>query len=314
MGKFIIKTSAFLIFVIFFTITIFVFVFSKLEYVPSEMYYSNEFNKAFKEKDFDVIVIGNSKVLSSIEKGVLDSRLNSKSAILGFSSANISISKLTLESYLNKCLSKPKVIFLEVSWFTFNKNRTHFHDISGDLFLRDFLLWRYFFRYYPKILLNIKYSFNRNIKHIIKNESKNLDYSKRNILTNIKEDYVFDQKEFEKVFPTHIAGIDEFLLEDFMKIVELANSLNIKLILFSAPENKNYSLLQKDNLEIKSKFEETALAHKNIFYFDYTYGGKYWLETFESWLKDSQHLNEGKLFTERLLSDLEESGILSFEN
>ena len=111
------------------------------KYAPSKMYYYSEFNKAFNQRDLELIALGNSKLLASIHKKTLEESLGLKSAILGYSSSNISISKLTLESYLNKCLIKPKLVLLEVSWFTFNKERTHFHHISGDLFLKDFKLW-----------------------------------------------------------------------------------------------------------------------------------------------------------------------------
>jgi len=144
MKKFIRKTIVF-ISILFLFLVLLILVASKLnQFYPFEGYYNKEFKEAFKKGNSDVVAIGNSKLLSALDKNILEDKLDLQTSILGYSSSNISISRLTLESYLNKCKVKPKAIILEVSWFTFNTERTTLHSISGYLFLNDFKLWQYF--------------------------------------------------------------------------------------------------------------------------------------------------------------------------
>ena len=71
--------------------------------------------------------------------------------MLGVRSSNMSISKLILESYLNKCTITPSIVLLEVSWFSFNNKRTDFdHSIAGSLFSNDHKLFLSNFYKYEK--------------------------------------------------------------------------------------------------------------------------------------------------------------------
>ena len=275
------------------------------EYSPSTAYYSDEFNKAFNQKDFELIAIGNSKLLSSIDKKVLEEKLTFKSAILGYSSSNISISKLTLESYLNKCLIKPKLVLLEVSWFTFNKERTHFHRISGDLFLKDFKLWQNYLKYYPEINNKIGKSITKTLKNSIIKSQDDRNYDEKFLKkTPYLKEYSFEKEKFEIVFPNYIAGIDDLLLKDFESIVKMCLNNNIHLILYSAPEDEEYSKMQKDNKEVKDIFIKTALNSSTVSFLDYTLGGELWDKKHEMWLKNSHHINENDLFTKTLSKDI----------
>lgn len=92
---------------------------SKYKFSDSEMFYSKEFNNAFSSKKLDLIAIGNSKLLSSINKKIIEDSLKLKTANCGISSADISVSKLILETYLKSCIINPKIILMEVSWITF---------------------------------------------------------------------------------------------------------------------------------------------------------------------------------------------------
>ena len=109
--KYILKLLAFFIPLAFFLFVFLYYAKTKHEFLPSSWYYAKEFNTAFKQKDRQVLALGNSKVLSAIDKAVLEDNKQHAVALLGYSSANISISKLTLESYLNTCKVKPNVGF-----------------------------------------------------------------------------------------------------------------------------------------------------------------------------------------------------------
>lgn len=274
------------------------------EFTPSDMYYHDEFNKAFTERNSELLALGNSKLLSSLDKDVLQEKLQLTSSILGYSSANISISRLTLESYLHTCLVPPKVVLLEVSWFTFNENRTIFHSISGGLLLRDYRLFSSAFRYAPQMYHNVSRTIQRQILDWLGHShttSYHAAFEERN--PSIKG-YSFDMADFEKVFPTHCAGINPLLLEDFYSIVELCKHNGIQLILYTAPEDKEYTLLQKDRSEVKEIFTTLANSESNIVFLDYTLGGDLYNEAFELWLRDSHHMNEKDLFTATLAQDI----------
>lgn len=273
-------------------------------FTPSVMYYYDEFNKAFTERNADLVAIGNSKLLSSLDKDVLQKELQLTPSILGYSSANIAISRLTLESYLDKCRVVPKVVLLEVSWFTFNENRTSFHSISGGLLLEDYKLFSTMFRYDSHMYHNLSRTLNKQILGFFThfaNDSYECTFEERS--PQVKG-YSFDIADFEKVFPTHKAGINPLFLEDFYYIVDLCRKKNIQLILYTAPEDKEYTLLQEDRAEVKKIFTDLAKSEANSMFLDYTFGGDLYNEKFELWLRDSHHINEKDLFTHVLAQDI----------
>jgi hypothetical protein len=283
------------------------------EFQPTSMYYNQEFESAFKDKNyFDVVAIGNSKLLSAIDKKTLEENNKHSVVNIGYSSSNISVSKLTLESYLNNCSTNPQLILLEVSWFTFNNKRTHLHGIVGDLFIRDFKLWKNYYHYdsellLPKIKKSWKTSLKTSLKKIIgiKHSSEQTSYA--DIFKDPSPhsvDYKFDIKEMEVIFPEHVAGINKSLLKDFYSIISMCRNRNIDLILFTAPEDEKYSKLQKDIQEIKNIFVDVAGTNSNVFYLDYSLGGDLYSKSSEKWLLNSHHINENTLFSKKLLGDI----------
>lgn len=304
--KYFIKKIMFFSVINVFLIVAFLLFISKIhQFYPSKMYFYNEFNTAFSEKDIEVLALGNSKLLCAIDKRLFEQSLGLKSAILGYASANISVSKLTLESYLNKCLVKPKLVLLEVSWFTFNNKRTVFHSITGDLFINDIKLWKNYFDYNFELFQNVRSAIFTSLKTLFNREQMNLSFEK-NFQNNspLTKDYIFETKDFEVIFPKHVAGIDELLLKDFESILNMCRESNIQLILFSAPEDKEYSQMQKDNKEI---FHKTSLDYLNVIFLDYTLGGALWDKKYEMWLGNSHHINESDQFTKLLVRDIKAS-------
>lgn len=270
------------------------------EFLPSDMYYSEEFENAFDQKDYELVAIGNSKLLSSLDKATLQTEFGLKSVILGYASANISISRLTLESYLDKCIKKPRIVLLEVSWFTFSTKRLNFGSLSGDLLLKDIKLWTKIPRYQPFFIRSLKISIKNQLQAKIF-PVKNITYS-----SMFKEkspntvDYSFSVVDFEKRFPNHQAGIEKLLLEDYYSIVKLCLKENIKLILYTAPEDKFYTSLQSDKESVKNIFLKTSTAE----YLDFTFSSVLWTKEYELWLRDSHHINENDLFTHILVDEI----------
>lgn len=274
------------------------------KFLSHEQYYNNEFTKAFYEKNIDLIALGNSKLLASLDISMLSQAFDFKAANLGYVSSNISSSKLILESYLMSCDTVPKFVLLEVSWFTFNSKRTSYTDIVGDLVFNNPRLLPKMVEYFPEIFKNLNTTVAKQlISKIV--HSKRGDYS-----SIIKEkrpyekSYNFSLKKFERVFPTHYAGIDNKLLKDYYTILDICKKNDIELILYSAPVDKEYSSNQKDSKVIKKIFT-SSLGEK---YLDYTFGSKLWNDKFVFWLRDPDHLNENELFTRVLIKDLKENG------
>ncbi|WP_452231446.1 hypothetical protein [Lacinutrix sp. MEBiC02595] len=277
----------------------------KHQFRSSSYYYFDEFDSAFYEKDANIVALGNSKLLSAIDKTAFEENNQHKVAVLGYSSANISISKLTLESYLNNCSKLPQLILLEVSWFTFNKERTHLHNIAGDLFVNDPKLWKHYFEYSGDLSSGIRRAFSLSLKLSASQNQKGTSYANKfKPKSPLIKNYTFNLKDMEILFPNHLAGVDKKLLKDYNAIVDMCVENQVTLILFTAPEDEEYSKAQNDIHNIKSIFEASSKSNLNVFYLDYTFGGALWDKKYELWLKDSHHINENDLFSLKLLNDI----------
>lgn len=303
MKHYLLNFTAFLAGLILLIVGIVIFLSKIHEFKPSPKYNYKEFNKAFLEKDYDLIAVGNSKLLCSLDKRIIQNKTNLKSAVLGYSESNISVSRLTLEAYLNKCIKKPKVVLFEVSWFSFNAKRTNFHNITGDLQLKDFSLFKYFFRYGRKSSDNYFQALKKQIPLIKLDTSIVFRNQITNKIINTKN-YKFDELSFKKIFPNHLAGFDKILMEDFYEIVSICKKNEIELILYTAPEGLEYTISQKDRNEVKKVFNDLSSKNESIIYLDYTLGGELYDEKFEYWLADSHHIYEKELFTEILAKDI----------
>jgi hypothetical protein len=267
----------------------------------SENFYRSDFINAFINGcSSDLIIMGNSKSLTSIDLPVLTANTSKKCQHLGYIGASFSTIKLILESYLNQN-KKPDCILLEVSWFSFNPDRTVFHpNLIGDLLIHDESLFKESFQYpelyrlyFKRLIYYLTHSFYN--KSIIEND---------NIIVVSENLRKFDITEFEKLFPDHKAGINKTLLEDYISIIRICKTNNIKLILYTAPEMLQYMKMQKDRNEILNIFYYTARYCNDIYYLNYTLGGEYYSDKYEDQLSDSHHLFDPKDFTEDLSKDI----------
>ncbi len=301
MKKFITKTIGFLAIFVACAFALLLFVGSTHKFVPHTKYYSQEFETAFKEKNLELLAFGNSKLLASIDKEILKDQLNLEPVILGCIFTNISVTRLLFESYMNDCQAKPKAVLMEVSWFTFNPVRTQFNDIGGTLILNDYSLWPEAIHYYPQNMEPIKRSIIKQLYQKIKPIGAK-DYSSEfKDMSPLEKTFEFDMEEFEKVFPDHIADVDDQLLADYNKIVKMCQDNNIELILYTAPEDGEYTANQIDRERIKDIFKNTP----NAIYLDYTEGGEFYKKEYELWMKDSHHINENSMFTKILTKDIQ---------
>jgi len=276
------------------------------EFQPEVMYYSQDFNNAFHhKKPYKLISIGNSKSLSAIDKQTLEEEMGTEVGRLGYMGSDVSTTRLIFESYLNHCTEKPQVVFFEVSWGTFNKEKTFFHLINGDLFLLDPNLWKRGYKYFPEIIQSIRTSVENNLRSKYSKKSPvNYDAYVVDSSPSTK-DYEFDLPRFEFAYPNHIAGVHPLLFEDYQAILDLCELHNIELVLYNAPEDEVYVNLQIDRQEILTIFRE----NKKNEYIDFTMGSPLYRKDFELWMQDHNHINERDLFTKVLTDEIKRRGI-----
>lgn len=254
---------------------------SQINYPDSSMYYSDHFNN---ENLKDTIVLGNSRSLCSIPP-------SQNVAHLGYSSGDLSLSKMFLEAFA----SPPKVLFLEVSWFTFNDSRTHFHDISGYVLASHPSLIKDVYRYrnlgvFPSFISvyrkQLERVFRRKIKCVNFGESEKFEKDSLNYTGEMKTK---ELEGFLKNFPDSLANITPRLLNDFNWIVDYSIDNDVRLVLYTSPESEQFSLMQRDRDVVKEVFIESA-KHKNVVFLDFSPAGELYDEQFNSLLNDSHHL------------------------
>jgi hypothetical protein len=252
--------------------------------------------------DAEIIVIGNSKALSSVSSVELYQQFNRKTYNLAYRIANLNFTENILKSYIKSSLRKPTICILEMSWFSFSNSRTSYPHDKPQLDLKN------------KDYTQLFTSMTKNRADIIKKATI--------VLFNIKgEKYidwwdgdpnkaptVFDVKQFridemKKVFPELESGIDKSLLQSFYEIISICKKNNIKLVLYTAPEAPIFTSFQKDKNIIKKIIVDSATLN-NLEYYDFTVDGVFYNKELDSMLYDSQHIRKSIEFTKYFASIL----------
>ena len=278
---------------------------------PHDNYFCNDFRKGYHEGlAADIVLLGNSRVLSGLSATEMEKLTGARVLQLGYSSSNISITRLVLESYLRKAKKPPETAILEVSWFTFNPDRTGFHSkFAGDLAMNDPCLLRYSGRY-PELFQSWAL---RLAEHALTGQAlpytdytiaKRMDYP---VNDSTVKDYTLDTAAMERIFPDHIAGVDRQLLEDFNAIVDLCSRRQIRLVLYTGPEDAGFTAMQRDRDAIR-RIYLAAGERPGVTYMDYTSGGTYYRSSFENILLNSDHIYFDDIFTRRFTADLKTAG------
>jgi hypothetical protein len=280
---------------------------------PDENYFSQDFVKGFLGGySAQIILLGNSRVLSGLSSPMMENITGKKVLQLGYSSSNLSMTRMVLESYLRKAVTPPETAILEVSWFTFNPDRTGFHrQFAGDLAMNDPCLLYYSFRYselFQSWLLRLAGAavMSSSISYTDYTMVKKEEFAGND--STIK-DYSVDIKNLEKIFPDHVAGVDPELLEDFDAIADLCIRSNIRLVLYTGPEDAGYTALQKDKEEVRRIFLEAA-RNPGVSYLDYTSDGSLYRKSNENILLNSDHIFFEDIFTRQFTADLKHLNLL----
>jgi hypothetical protein len=244
------------------------------------------------------IVIGNSKALSSIDEEILSKALHQAVYNLAYSSSSITHSKFIVKSMISRKI-KPTYLFLEVSWFSFNSNRTFLHISSLVPVVLNTNISTFNTSDISTLITNggINCLFNYIKTRDNKDETKYSDAWNK----MIKDPNEFDKTGFYSVFPDGKAKIDNQLYNDLIEIVKLCNTNNIKLVFFTSPENREYQNHQKDRVLIYSKLKSLAFLNELPFY-DFS---NFTLDEFgNSILADSHHVYNDKWFTELFVKEI----------
>jgi hypothetical protein len=280
---------------------------------PDKNYFCREFRKGYHDGyPAEIILLGNSRILSGLSSSEMERITGKRVLQLGYSSSNLSVTRLVLESYLRDARSKPEEAILEVSWFTFNPKRTGFHrQFAGDLAMNEPLLLKYSFRY-PELFQSW---LTRVAWHALSPGPKGYtDYSidkRREYPSNDStlKDYTVDIRTMERIFPDHLAGTDPQLLADFHAIVKLCLRHQIRLILYTGPEDAGYTHLQRDRAEVKEQFR-TALRTPGVYNLDYSIDGPFYRKDHENILLNSDHIWFEDIFTRQFTADLKQLNLL----
>jgi len=266
---------------------------------PNSEYFIEDYNKVFKKTpSADVLILGNSKVLAALSAEKLKELSNKNVLNLGYTAANLALNKMILESYLKRCSLTPELLILEVSWFSFSTRRTNFHPyFAARLLSVDLTPIKYMGRY-PQIIQQIPWQIFNYVTS--KSIDKGLSF-KMNRIYQMKNNphqksYTFDPEQMKATFPNYEAGINRELVKDFHDIISLCRKNKIKLILFNAPEDAEFTMLQRDKKTIQDIYA-SAIEEYNLEYFDFTIDGNYYIQNTEHLLADSHHVFYTDRFT-----------------
>jgi len=314
MKKFLRKISYFLGVLAIGYLSVFFFVFMTFKYVVTDFHkdkgnYANEYNEFFQKKDGEILVLGSSRAAASIDAHLMTKELNLKSYNLAFTQSNMTYSYHLLKYYLAQSNKKPQYIILDMSWFSFDKNRLSYKDYASYFAFNDLYTFREEFlstriSYIPMGLITIVRSVTReNVDYFDFLSSRSIKNSEQN---KNKKSYEFlpNDDGFLKTFPDGKSQIDTFEIASYKKIIELAEANGIKMIVYTSPEDELFSKSQKNRAEVYGIISKNCT---NCLVLDYSLHGNKYSKDFELLLEDSHHIYFSKLFTSYFIKDLKKS-------
>jgi hypothetical protein len=298
-NRMILKLAIFLFTTFFIFIAIFFSVYTcKIQ--PDTTFFYKDFSDYLNNTgDADILVIGNSKALSSLSSSILNSQLDKKTYNMAYRAANLIFTKDLLNSYLKNSLRKPSICVLEVSWCSFSNSLTSYPNDK------------------PQLVIKLK-NFKEIIKAMRDNRSSIIEEAIENIRSDRNSKYtdwwdgdpkksawIFNPNKFKvedmsKVYSKLEAGIDEELFQSYLDIINTCKKNKIKLILYSAPVAPIYASFHKDKALVNAAILK-SVQDNQLEYFDFTVGGQYYAKEMDNLLYDSQHVRRSDVFTKLFL-------------
>jgi hypothetical protein len=270
--------------------------------------YSNDYNESFQKMDGDLLILGSSRSAASLDTKLMTKELNLKSYNLAFTQSNMTYSYHLLKYYLANSNKTPEYIILDMSWFSFDKNRLSYKAYASYFVFNDFAtFYKEFFSTRTNYIAD---GFITILRSLIRENQDYVDFQSHR--TSKKRKYNEREKSYEflphdvgflKTFPSGKSQIDALEITSYKKIIELAETNNISLIIYTSPEDALFSKSQKNRDEVYDIIFKNC---QNCMVLDYSLGGNHYSIDYELLLEDSHHIYFNTLFTTYFLDDLRE--------
>lgn len=260
--------------------------------------FSKDYQQAFERRDAELLILGSSRAAAAFDTEVLATELGLRTYNLAFNQANLSYSYDLLGAYLEDCSQPPKYIILDVSWFSFDNRRLSYKEYAANF------TFTHPKRFYSDLLLNrnrpIVNGFLTLARAIERYNSPNSNfdsnrgrYADQNS-TEISYTFSAEDEGFLRTFPGGMAKIVPEELEAFDRIIQLAGDTDIKLILFTSPEDAVFSNSQVNREAVYEYFRQTS---EGLNWMDYSLDGNLYEKQLELLLRDSHHIHFKEIFS-----------------
>lgn len=261
-----------------------------------------DFSKSFSSYNPDILVLGNSKALSSISSYEVEKITGRKCANLSVKASNFEVNYFTLIKHLENNKA-PSELYFEISFFSFDKNR-----LSSKYQTDSFLFSNLFDGYNISLKWNdLKklFDINKEIGNFLRMTFFNHSfdyYGDRNLNCSEVQLKKFNKNKYLQTFPKGLALVDNNQLDYLKRIKKLCEENNIRITFYSAPESEEYYMSQTNPNEAIDIINK--LFPKND-YLDFRPKGKYFDYNNYNLLSDSHHIACTNRFTRRFVQEVD---------
>lgn len=289
---------------------VFLLIYATFKYVVTDFHkdkgnFANDYNNAFKMQDAEILILGSSRAAASLDANLITKKLNLKCYNLAFTQSNMTYSHHLLQYYLTKSNKKPAYIILDMSWFSFDKNRLAYKEYasyfvfnSPSAFQKELLSTRT--KYIPMGITTILRSLTRNNEAYVDFQTHRALNKHKNNEKEKSYEFAPDDDGFLKTFPLGKSQIDDFEVKSYQNILAMAKANGINVLIYISPEDELFSNSQKNRQEVYSLIYDNSEDHKIL---DYSLGGNKYAKEFELLLGDSHHIYYNTLFTDFFITD-----------
>lgn len=208
---------------------------------PSDMYFVNDFRK-ISETEKCNIILGNSRSLSALDVGTIESHFNTPTLHLGYSSADM-LTQQTIFRHALQRIEHVEQLFLEISPFHFDNRRVSTHDIVHVLIRRNPILIcspsLIHLEFIQELFPNSETL--RRIKNIFSKWPYS-DYSERNFCeeANSSVDIELSIEELRQVFDDKTIQFEQEAQLYLLDLLQLCRENSIKVVVLLTPSSDSF--------------------------------------------------------------------------
>lgn len=260
-----------------------------------------DFSKSFNSYNPDILILGNSKALSSINSNEFEKVTRRKCANLSVKASNFEVNYFTLIKHL-KNNKAPSELYFEISFFSFDKNRLNSKYQTDSFFFGNLVDdYNISFKWNEWIkLFDINKEIDNFLRMIFLNHSFDY-YGNRNLNCSEVQIKKFNKNKYLQTFPEGLALIDNNQLDYLKKIKNLCKEKKIRISFYSAPESQEYYSIQTNPNEAIDVIKK---IFPNSDYFDFRPQGKYFDYSNTKLLGDSHHVACTNTFTHYFVKEV----------